>query len=179
MGLLTTDRSALADAGFDASHLTWTGRPPSGLLLAPSDALAIPLSLLWGGFAIFWETTVVTVGAPWFFKLWGVPFVAVGLYLIVGRFFWDAYVRGNTFYALTDDGRAIIRRVGFGATTTVIDVTRLPEITFQSGSNGTGTIYFGRHVLWKKRIVSKIGHASYLRIGSRIKHRPARVEALS
>jgi len=143
MGLLTTDQRALADAGFDASHLTWTGRPPSGLCLTRSDAFAIPFSLLWGGFAIFWETAVVASGAPWFFKLWGVPFVAVGLYLIVGRFFWDAYVRANTFYALTDDGRAIIRRIGFGATTTIIDIARVPELTFQPGANGIGTIYFG------------------------------------
>ena len=71
-------------------------------MLRASDAFAIPFGLLWCGFAIFWEWSVVSGGrAPWFFELWGVPFVAVGLYLVFGRFIADAYQRGRTVYGIT------------------------------------------------------------------------------
>jgi len=51
-------------------HLLWSGQPKTGVRLRPADLLMVPFS-------------------P-FFMLWGIPFVLTGLYLIVGRFFWDA-----------------------------------------------------------------------------------------
>jgi len=123
--------------------LIWSGMPRHGLLLRPSDALMIPFSLMWGGFAIFWEATVLRSRAPGFFALWGIPFVLVGLYLIVGRFFVDAKIRANTFYGLTNR-RAIIVSGIFSKTTNSLPLRTLTNISLQERSDRSGTIMLDR-----------------------------------
>jgi hypothetical protein len=123
--------------------LVWTGVPRQGFLLRPFDAFMIPFSLLWGGFAVFWEASVLEKGAPLFFALWGIPFVLVAVYITVGRFFIDARVRASTFYGLTDR-RAIIVWGMFSRTTTSLPLRTLTDISLEERKDGSGTIYLGR-----------------------------------
>jgi hypothetical protein len=123
-------------------QMLWSGQPRSGLAFRGSDALAIPFSLMWGGFAFFWEYSVFQSNAPLFFRLWGVPFVLVGLYLIVGRFFLDAWTRRKTHYALTEN-RALIVCGLFSRRTTSLDLQTLSNVSLSEGSGGEGTITFG------------------------------------
>jgi len=122
--------------------LLWTGKPKTGIVFRRSDLFLIPFSLLWGGFALFWETTVITTGAPWFFKLWGIPFVLVGLYIIVGRFFLDAKKRANTIYGLTPD-RIIIRSGIFYKDIKSLNIRTLSDITMNQKADNSGTIILG------------------------------------
>lgn len=137
-------------------RILWTGAPPTGLLLTARDGFLIPFSLLWGGFAIFWEWGVVTgMGskghpAPDFFVLWGIPFVLIGLYLIFGRFFVDAWLRARTSYALTNQ-RVLILRTAPAFKFTAYAVDRLPELSLEEKSDGRGTIRFQPSIaMWQR-----------------------------
>ena len=97
-------------------RLVWTGRPTQGLRLTAHDGLPIPFSLAWCGFVIFWNVQVWTrvpgdLQAGWLFKLWGVPFLLVGLYMVAGRFLADAWARSRTVYGLTGQRAILVRRL--------------------------------------------------------------------
>jgi hypothetical protein len=85
-------------------RLLWSGEPRRGPMLRPSDAFIIPFSVLWAGFALFWNVSVWASGAPIFFRLWGLPFLAAGAYITVGRFWFDSMRRGRTAYGVTNGG---------------------------------------------------------------------------
>lgn len=120
--------------------ILWAGRPGQGLRLQSSDKFLVPFSLLWGGFAIFWESGVIATRAPIFMKLWGIPFVLVGLYLIVGRFFWDSWIRSQQIYALTNQRLVTLR----GKSLVSSSLRSLPQLNLRVGGNGAGTIEFGQ-----------------------------------
>ena len=123
-------------------QLLWSGQPQSGIVFRRSDALTVPFSLMWGGFAIFWETTVFLSGAPFFFKLWGIPFVLVGLYMIVGRFIVDAKQRAKTYYGITNERIIIVSGLGKRKVKS-LNLSTLTDLSMEEGANGSGTIFFG------------------------------------
>ena len=120
--------------------ILWAGRPGQGLRLRSSDIFLVPFSLMWGGFAIFWESQAVNTNGPVFMKLWGIPFVLIGLYLIGGRFFWDAWVRSKQIYALTNQRLMILR----GQSVSSSNLRSLPQLNLTMRKDGLGTIDFGQ-----------------------------------
>lgn len=136
--------------------LLWFGQPKQGVRLQRQDVFLIPFSLMWGGFAIFWEAGVLgfglfghsahhdpaNMGVTLFMSLWGIPFVLIGLYIIVGRFFYDAASRRKTFYAVTDR-RAIVLKSLWTMNLASYDLYSLGTLNFSEGSDGSGAILFG------------------------------------
>ena len=135
--------------------LLWSGQPRSGIRFRASDIFLIPFSLMWGGFAIFWEALALTMffGHPHvtdaspvalriIFPLWGVPFVLAGLYMIFGRFVYDAKNRERTYYAVTDQ-RVIIITSLFGHKVQSLNLRQLPGLSVNQNADGIGTITFG------------------------------------
>ena len=132
-------------------RLLWTGQPDPRVIFERVDIFLVPFSLLWGGFALAWEAGVLGLGVfgeghrsavPWFFVLWGIPFVLVGLYFIAGRFFYKAWRKRRTYYALTNK-RALVLVEGRGHTLRACFLSAVPTINKSVRPSGVGTITFG------------------------------------
>ena len=125
----------------------WRGSPQPGHHFERSDVAFIPFSIFWCGFAFFWEFKVITSGAPPFFALFGIPFIAVGLYITVGRFFHRAYLNKHTAYVITN--QKIIRKIG--KKIDMLDAKTMPTVHVTAHADGTGTIRFGQPVYYQRR----------------------------
>jgi hypothetical protein len=123
-------------------RLLWRGEPRKGLLLRPSDGYLIPFSLLWCGFVVFWAWSAAKSGAPFSFFLFVVPFVAVGLYFVAGRFFVDALIREKTQYAVTNQ-RVIVASGLPHPQVKSLELRNLGEISLTISSGERATIAFG------------------------------------
>jgi hypothetical protein len=102
---------------------------------------------VWGGFAFIWEWSVFNSKAPFFFLLWGIPFVLVGVYLIVGRFFVDAWQRDKTYYGVTNE-RIIIVSGHLNRKVKTLDLGALSDLSLTERSDRSGTITFGAGYLY-------------------------------
>src|SRR6266849_6180659 len=78
--------------------LLWSGQPRQGIVVRGYDIFLIPFSLLWGGFLIFFEYSILSGNGPSFGLLLGIPFSLIPLYVIFGRFIVDATQRRRTYY---------------------------------------------------------------------------------
>jgi hypothetical protein len=125
----------------------WAGGPQRGIVLQSTDLLQVPIGLFFLAFALFWEYSVLSIprGAPTVFALWGLIFVVVGLYLAVGRFFYDALLRSRTSYGLTNHRVLILTALG-PARLVSRDLENLGPVTVVERPDRRGTITFGTPV---------------------------------
>ncbi|MEU4715247.1 hypothetical protein AB0F73_16515 [Micromonospora purpureochromogenes] len=129
-------------------RLLWEGRPLRHRLFRAPDALLIPVSLLFFGFAVVWEASVLATRTaegeppPVFFALWGIPFVLAGLYLVVGRFVVRAIASRRTRYVLTDLRIVIIGGLS-GNRTTSAYLRSLPPPVMAEQPDRSGSLAFG------------------------------------
>lgn len=128
-------------------HLIWTGKPKKGIIFRPSDIFFIPFSILWCSFAIFWFTTALISGAPFFFALFGIVFVILGLNFVFGRFIIDAKHRANSIYGLTEH-RVIIKSGIFTSSIKSLNIKTISDIQYEEKSDGSGTITIGPRIPW-------------------------------
>jgi hypothetical protein len=75
-------------------------------------------------------------------KLFGVPFVLIGAYVVVGRFLLDAWIRRGMYYAVTDKRILILRSPPFSKFS-AISLDQVPDADLSESANGRGTIRFG------------------------------------
>ncbi len=149
MGAIDPDAALKIQAELlSGESLLWAGRPNPGVIFHSDDWYTIPFSLLWGGFAIFWEASVLGIwgkspranGAPMFMVLWGIPFIVIGQYLIWGRFLYDAWLKRRTYYAVTNR-RAMVFQDKWKQKTITTYLEAIPTIEREGAT--TGTLWLG------------------------------------
>ncbi|WP_433599208.1 hypothetical protein ACQPXH_26610 [Nocardia sp. CA-135953] len=112
--------------------------------------MIFPFTLVWCGFAVFWEIGAVAAGAPVLFPLWGGMFVMVGLYMVAGRFIVDARRRARTFYGVSNR-RIIIVSHFLGYKVQTFNPRTLEQVLITEHSGGKGTISLAATSLFDRR----------------------------
>ena len=137
----------------------WAGRPKSGIIFHREDLFLVPFSLLWGGFAIFWEMGVTghwdfatPHGPPSIFgALWGIPFVVIGQYIIWGRFLYAAWKKKRTHYAVTNQ-RVLVVQNGWTRRMASAYIDTLPTLITELRSGNAGILRFAQpEPMWSGR----------------------------
>jgi len=109
---------------------------------------AIPFTLIWTGFFVFWEAGALGFwgkasrnGVPdIFMALWGIPFLIVGNCMVWGRFLVDAWLKRRTYYAVTNH-RIMVLQEGWRKKTSTTFLESIP--TIEREGTETGTLWFG------------------------------------
>jgi hypothetical protein len=126
--------------------LVWAGRPNPSVIFHSEDGFAIPFSLLWGGFAIFWEAGALGLwghpakSPPIFMALPGLAFVLIGQYMIWGRFVYDGWLKRRTYYGITNR-RLILLQETTKRKTCSMYLDAIPSV--ERDGSFTGTLWFG------------------------------------
>jgi len=135
-------------------RVLWSGAPATGLKFRASDISAIPASILFFGFAIFWEYNVIEIqknkNDDNFGYLFGLPFLFIGFYSLIGRFFVDAINRTKTKYFITSQ-KIIIQSGIFNKQTKILPLQSIAEITITENKDGSGTLSFNESSMPLKR----------------------------
>jgi len=132
--------------------ILWSGQPSTKVVFHSSDLFVVPFSLLWGGFAVFWEAGVLGFWGldgsrglspiSWFMALWGVPFVLIGQYMIWGRFVYAGWKKGKILYAVTNK-RVFVVDTARGRKVKAAFLDQLPATDKSVRRDGIGTLTFG------------------------------------
>jgi len=129
----------------------WAGQPNPSVIFHREDFLLVPFSLLWGGFALFWEGGVAGFfsndgrsGRPWNFGLvFGAAFVIMGQYFIWGRFLHVAWEKRRTHYAVTNR-RVIVVQETVRRKVASAYIDSVATLTKQDDRDGIGSLFFAQ-----------------------------------
>lgn len=129
-------------------RLLWAGQPKGGFHLSRGDRFLIPFGIAWLGFSVFWMVLAFRAPRPAgvetlniVFPLFGIPFVLVGLYLVAGRYWFDARKRARTAYGITNR-RILSTRGGDKRSFQSVDFDQIKEVSVVEMKDRSGTIRF-------------------------------------
>jgi len=137
-------------------RVLWSGRPENRRWLSSQDVVLLPFSIVWC--AIVFASSAGALSSHSgeggaFSILSNVPFVLIGLYLLVGRLFVRRRLRRRTLYAITETRALAIEGTWRGAErVTSVWFGAYPSVDEQLGRNGVGTIVVGSLATGRRRL---------------------------
>ncbi|MBN2076978.1 MAG: hypothetical protein JW762_15650 [Dehalococcoidales bacterium] len=126
--------------------ILWSGRPDPGMHFTLIDLFLVPFSVLWGGFAIYFELSGLLSEADQGnidieSVLFGIPFVLVGIYLMFGRFIYKRWRKQRTYYAITNR-RILALYTAFGKHFLELDINTVTDVNMHVWADGKGYLIF-------------------------------------
>jgi hypothetical protein len=128
-------------------RLIWTGRPGQGLIFRPRDVIPGVFGIVWTAFVL--AGLVSSVRSNKYAPPIGILalFLAIGFYLVAGRFLVDALRRAKTSYGVTNERVLIISGI-FQRTVKSLNLRTLSDITLRERRDQRGSISFGGSAEW-------------------------------
>lgn len=146
---MMTDSAAQAPASLEellppGETILWRGRPDGRVAWSDMLSMRSVHGLMAIVFALFWMNTSNRIGGSGHFPYFGLTFVAIGLYFIVGRLLWEAVLHRRTWYTLTD-------RAAYIATDLLdrkLDRYELrPDLPVELEDGAPGTVWFAERIV--------------------------------
>ncbi len=144
-----TDRSSIKDYILADERLLWTGKPVKEIRLLPSEKIIMVFGAFWTAFSAFWIAMAYAGTAEMegdaimanIFPLFGIPFLLVGLYLMIISPIRAKRKRKNVEYALTDK-RVLIFYNNKIQSLQAFKYNEIQNISFGCDADGVGIVTF-------------------------------------
>lgn len=143
--MVITDNSRIIQSELGSNEkLLWTGQPNKGLLWHSADYILVPFMLLWMAMPSYTLFSITTgqqkTTDPVEIAVLSL-FTAIGTYMVFGRFLIDAWLRGRTYYGLTNQ-RVIVVMQFFDKKVKSLDIAFPYELEMVEKRDGSGSITF-------------------------------------
>lgn len=118
----------------------WIGRPNAARFAVQKSWNTFLLGIPFTAFSLFWTYKAADEGI--FFRLWGIPFIVVGLGML-GSPLWQYWRGHKTIYAATNKRLLIITK-GILSSAKSYTPMDIDDIERKERGDGSGTIIFAR-----------------------------------
>ncbi|MBQ8174168.1 MAG: hypothetical protein IJ009_02070 [Clostridia bacterium] len=122
----------------EGEEILWTGQPYASAYRPPFSGVLFSLFFL--GFAVFWMVAAASASVG--FSLFGLPFVAVGVFIFCSVTFGTRAQMKHTLYAVTDRRALIIRETRRGTDCTEYVFSRMQGVSMDRVQGNVGCIRF-------------------------------------
>lgn len=117
----------------------WVGRPDPRRVFELADIFTTAFSAVWLSFVVFWMLSALAMQAPPLFVAFGIPFLVVGLYSLLGAPIQRNLTNRRTRYAVTD--RRVVVTIG-EKKMRIVELSDIRSTSVTVRANGTGSIVF-------------------------------------
>ena len=127
--------------------ILWCDKPKKLFVFTMSEVFTTLFGIVWLAFSMFWvisayfATSGTDDAVARIFTLFGLPFVLIGLYLVIFRHIFSVISRRKTIYALTSK-RAVIVHTGRREYMQEFKYKDISNIRIKSDENDLGSIIF-------------------------------------